>query len=219
MKSFLTLDKLGIISALLIGILLILLGESLWWYFLILMLIFLVFSALVTKFKKKQKIAYGIYEGSRSWENVLANGSIPLFIVLLYALSGYLGINSTFLVFAYASSIAAITADKFSSEIGVLQRKAVMIFSMKKVNAGTSGGVSTLGFFAGFIGSLLIGIVAYLITGNILFLVITTVSGFFGDIIDSIFGYYEEQGVGNKFSTNMLCAISAALLAMFLLYL
>ncbi|MGC8479847.1 MAG: DUF92 domain-containing protein [Candidatus Micrarchaeia archaeon] len=219
MKSFLTLDKEGTISALALGILLILLGGSLWWYFLILILIFLIFSALVTKFKKNQKVAYGIYEGSRSWENVIANGSIPLFIVLLYALAGVLGINSIFLIFAYASSVAAITADKFSSEIGVLQRKAVMIFGMKKVNAGTSGGVSTLGFLAGFIGSLIIGIVAFLITGNILLLAITTVSGFFGDIVDSIFGYYEEQGIGNKFSTNMLCAISAGLLAVLLLYL
>ncbi|MEM0200811.1 MAG: DUF92 domain-containing protein [Candidatus Micrarchaeaceae archaeon] len=219
MTSFLTLNKEGILSAIILGVLLVLFGGSLWWLFLLLMLCFLIVSALVTAFKKKQKIAYGIYEGTRGWENVAANGVIPLIITMLYALRGYLGLNSSLLIFAFTASVAAITADKFSSELGVLQKKAIMLFSMRKVNAGTSGAVSMLGFVAGFFGALIIGIVAFVLTGNVLLLILSVVAGFFGDIVDSVFGYYEEKGVGNKYTTNILCSVSAAILTMILLLL
>lgn len=219
MTSFLTLDKEGVLSAVILGILLVIFGGNFWWFFLILMLCFLVVSALVTAFKKKQKIAYGIYEGTRGWKNVAANGIVPLILALLYSLRGYLGLNPTLLIFAFSASVAAITADKFSSELGVLQKKAIMLFTMRKVNAGTSGAVSMLGFVAGFIGALIIGIAAFALTGNIALLILSTVSGFFGDIIDSVFGYYEEKGIGYKYTTNILCATSAAILTMILLLL
>ena len=218
MASFLTLDMEGMLSALIMGILFVFFGGSLWWFFLIMMLVFLISSALITRFKKSKKIAYGIYEGTRGWRNVAANGIVPLFIGFLYFLSNYFGINLVFVIFAFSASVAAITADKFSSEIGVLQKKAHMLFSMKKVNAGTSGAVSLSGFVAGFFGAVLIGIFAYFLTGNGGLFVITVVSGFFGDIIDSVFGYYEELGVGNKYTTNIICAASAALLAILLIY-
>lgn len=219
MASFLTLDKEGILSALILGILLIVFGSNYWWFFLIMMLCFLVASALVTAFKKKQKIAYGIYEGTRGWKNVAANGIVPLILALLYLLRGTLGLNPILLIFGFSASVAAITADKFSSELGVLQKKAIMLFSMRKVNAGTSGAVSTLGLFAGFIGALIIGIVAFLLTGSVAILILSTVSGFFGDMVDSVFGYYEENGIGTKYTTNILCAVSAAILTMILLLL
>ncbi len=217
MVSLLTLDKEGLLSALLLGVFLVVLGGNLWWLFLILMLIFLIFSAIVTNFNKNKKKAYGIYEGTRGWKNVAANGIIPLFIVILYALRSFLGINSTAVIFAFAAAVAAITADKFSSEIGVLQRKAFTLFGMRKVNAGTSGAVSLLGFIAGFIGALIIAIFAYLLTGSSALFVITVIAGFFGDLIDSFFGYYEEQGIGSKYTTNIMCAASACLLAMLLI--
>ena len=219
MASFLTLDKEGILSAIILGILLILFGGNFWWFFLLLMLCFLVVSALVTAFKKKQKIAYGIYEGTRGWKNVAANVIIPLFLAGMYSIKGLLGLNSTLLIFAFSASVAAITADKFSSELGVLQKKAIMLFTMRKVNAGTSGAVSMLGFVAGFVGALIIGVVAYILTGNVALLILSTVAGFFGDVVDSIFGYYEELGIGYKYTTNILCAVSAAILTMVLLLL
>ncbi len=219
MSAFLTLDKEGILSALLLALFFIVLGGSFWWFFLSVMLVFLISSALVTRFEKSKKIAYGIYEGSRGWKNVAANGVIPAIMVLLYALRGFLGINPMFIIFAFTASVAAITADKFSSEIGVLQKKAIMLFSMRKVNAGTSGAVSLLGFVAGFIGAVIIGVFAYLITGSMLILIISMVAGFFGDLIDSVFGYYEELGIGSKFTTNILCSASAALLAIVLILL
>ena len=53
----------------------------------------------------------GLYEHERGWENVLSNGLLPSILAIG---SPYLG------PFPFIASIAAVTADKFGSEIGVL---------------------------------------------------------------------------------------------------
>ena len=79
--------------------------------FLAIMLIFLVLSVLVTRYGFEKKRDLGLYEHERSWENVLANGLIP---TLCAVANPWIGWG------AYVGSIAAITADKFASELGVL---------------------------------------------------------------------------------------------------
>jgi uncharacterized membrane protein len=39
-------------------------------------------------------------------------------------------------------------------------------------------------------------------------------SGFCGGLVDSLLGYYEEKGIGNKYTSNAICGIAGALIAM-----
>ena len=46
---------------------------------------------------------------------------------------------------------------------------------------------------------------------------IIVVAGLFGDFVDSFFGYFEERNIGNKYSSNVLCAVAGAALGLFLM--
>jgi uncharacterized membrane protein len=103
-----------------------------------------------------------------------------------------------------------------------------MIFTLDEVKKGTSGGITELGLFAGICAAFIISLLLLLIPGHITALsgyygfslekavLIITVSGFAGSIIDSILGYYEERGIGNKFTSNFACGIAAGLIGMLL---
>ena len=123
--------------------------------------------------------------------------------------------------------MAGITADKFNSEIGVLSRdKPRMIFTMKKVKKGTSGGVSLLGTFAGLIGALIVALLSLVIAPRLFLfrsaypfgderaILAITIAGFAGGIVDSMLGYYEERRFGNKYTSNFICGVVAGFLAM-----
>jgi uncharacterized membrane protein len=46
-----------------------------------------------------------------------------------------------------------------------------------------------------------------------------TVSGFVGGLVDSMLGYYEERGIGSKYTSNLFCALAGAALAVALILL
>jgi len=50
----------------------------------------------------------------------------------------------------------------------------------------------------------------------VVLILLVTAAGLAGDVIDSIAGYFEERGVGNKYTSNLLCAASGALFGMLL---
>ena len=103
-----------------------------------------------------------------------------------------------------------------------------MIFTLNVVKKGTSGGITELGLAAGICASFIISLLLLLIPGHITALsgyygfslakaiLIITASGFAGSIIDSILGYYEERGIGNKFTSNFVCGVAAGLIGMLL---
>ena len=129
------------------------------------------------------------------------------------------------------ASVAAVTADKFSSELGVLDGEPTSIVTFKKVEKGTSGGVTLFGIGMGVLGAFLIAIVSAFVfflfnpvlfgcpqsgCGSvplllILLIVAACIGGFFGTISDSYLGYFEEKGVGNKYTSNFICSIIGAL--------
>lgn len=200
------LDKEGFILTLIMGFLIFIFsGLS----YLLLMLAFLVLAVSVTKYEYPTKRELGIYEHERSWENVLSNGLVP---TLLAVFSPVVGLG------AYLGALAAITADKFASELGVLSGKAFFLHSLKPVKPGPSGAVSGLGLWMSLLGGLAIGLVSI-----ILFSVTPTVAvyigliGFLGSLIDSLLGILEERGIGTKATTNLLCSLSGALLGYFLI--
>ena len=216
MDSVLTLDLKGLVSAALLGIMLFALGRSNGALFFLSMLFFLVASAAVTAVKYSRKKAMNVHEKDRGWRNVWANGAVPLFIaVLYYIVSANGGVAGYALVTAYLASVAAITADKFSSELGVLDKKTYMLMTLREAKTGVSGGVSLLGLGAGLgVAVLVSGVFSFAYSFSIAAFLVVAGAGFAGDVIDSLFGYFEENGIGNKFTTNVACGASAAIIAL-----
>ena len=218
MKTFLTLDVVGVALALVIGLLILFFGGVEGSYMLLVILVFLVASALVTRVGLKRKLAMNNYELVRGWKNVLANGIVPLVIAFIIFLNSNFGfISQRLLLVAYVAGVAAITADKFSSEIGIFDNAVIMLVSFKKVRPGKSGGISRLGVLSGVFGAFVIAISLFSFSNFSLLLVVVVVSGVFGDFVDSFFGYFEERAMGNKYTSNILCAVAGAALGFLLI--
>jgi len=201
------LDFQGTALAIIFAIALVVFGG---WQYLAIMLVFLVASVAVTKHGYGEKRELGIYEHERSWENVLANGIVPVMCVYFLPVVG---------PWAFVGSLAAITADKFASELGVLSGQPVSLFTLKPVKRGVSGAITFFGTFMSFDGALLIGIVSFFVFPSISLWKVLAIGivGFAGSIVDSVFGVLEEQGIGNKATTNFICAATGAILGALLL--
>lgn len=126
---------------------------------LFLLLIFLISSFLATKYKFRYKKERGIQEGlegERGWINVLANGAVPVVILLLSRSGSILGLGfleSHVVLALFVASIAAAASDTLASEMGMTSEKAYLITDLKRVKPGTDGGVSLYGELWAFIGS------------------------------------------------------------------
>jgi uncharacterized protein (TIGR00297 family) len=219
MFNFLTLDKEGILAAILLGAALLLFGGTYYGlFFLGVLLWFLLLSSIVTWIGKKRKKAFGVYEKNRGWRNVVANGGVPLIIAAIYHYGAGFLVPNNLLIVSYVASVAAITADKFSSEIGVLGGRPTMLVTLKKVKQGTSGAVTWLGIFSGLLASALVGLVLIGDANFSTYMLMVVFSGFIGNAVDSILGYFENKGVGNKFTSNALCALSGWLVCLLVLF-
>jgi uncharacterized protein (TIGR00297 family) len=172
--------------------------------FLWLILIFLVASVAVTKYGFEKKRELGLYEHERSWENVLANGLIPTICAVL---SPQLGWGP------YVGALAAITADKFASELGVLGGEPVSLLNFKKAKRGTNGAVTPFGLLMSLDGGLIIGIGTFLLFPGLDLWKVVAIGlvGFAGSLADSVVGVLEERGIGNKATTNAICSLFGAI--------
>jgi uncharacterized membrane protein len=103
-----------------------------------------------------------------------------------------------------------------------------MIFTSRRVRKGTSGGITVAGLLAGLLGSFLIAISLFAVSGlalsyyNLMPLksvLAIMFGGFLGTVMDSVFGYFEENGVGNKFSSNFLASIVGSVVGMLIIWL
>lgn len=161
------------------------------WKWTIPIFVFFVASSLLSKFKKVQKEKYEtVFDKSdrRDEGQVAANGGVAGLIVLLwYAMPEW-----SELYYAYLATIAAVTADTWGTEIGILGKgKPVSITTFKHVEPGTSGGVSVPGVAGGILGSALIVLSAWLYDPSAITLTtgaIVVFSGFVGSLVDSIAG-------------------------------
>ncbi len=220
MASLLTLDSKGLLLACAMGLLILFFGGQYGILLLADILAFLILSYIVTNLGKVRKNGIGMYERARGWKNVLSNGLFPVFIAFLYFINAkFAFVPGNLLLLAYIASVAAVTADKFSSEIGVLDGKPRMLLTMKTVAAGTSGGVTVIGLLASLLGAVLVSTSVVFIHGSLSTLIIVAFSGFFGGIVDSVLGYFEEQGIGNKYTSNFACSVAGALVCALLVYL
>ncbi len=232
LKTFLTLDLVGIVAALALGVLILVFGGLLEFA---VILVFLLVSSAATRYGKGRKMRMGTYERARGWRNVAANGAVPLAMAFASFLlrTGTLHLSADLVHYllgaaavGYAASVAAITADKLSSEIGVLDRKAFGLLNFRRERPGVSGAVSALGLGAGALAALIMALAwggAYVGSGYVrvwaealLAVAIVACSGIAGDLVDSFFGYFEERGFGNKYTSNIACSLSGAVIAVVL---
>jgi len=228
--TFLTLDKKGLVAAAFLGVALLALAgfrPLLVSY----MLYFLLLSAAVTVVGKRKKKAMKVYQKSRGLENVLSNGLGPLifavmfFISTAYTNTALAGIS----LIGFGASVAAVTSDKFSSELGVLDGEPRDIFTMKTIKRGASGGITAFGLAAGLFATLLISIPFSFMTFKVgaafpyfhsvafVALIACTVGGFSGTLIDSVLGHFEERGLGNKFTSNFACSVVGGIIGFMIL--
>ena len=197
------LDRLGLILALVMGGAVLVFGSV---EMFVIFLVFLSASVIATKHGYEQKRELGIYENERSWENVLANGIIPMIAAILSPMIG---------VGAYIGSVAAIMADKFASELGVLGPAPRSLLTFKEGKRGESGCISPLGTLVSFSGAMLIGISAHILMPEQVSawqMVYIGLVGFAGSFADSLAGVLEERGIGTKATTNAICSIVGAIL-------
>ncbi|VVB56787.1 Uncharacterised protein [uncultured archaeon] len=200
------LDRLGLSLAVVLGALVLgvdlHLGQAL---FFPIFLVFLVASVGATKFGYSKKREMNLYEHERSWENVLANGLVPALAAIASPALGW---------GAYVGSVAAITADKFASELGVLGGQPISLLNFKPAKKGESGCISIFGTLMSLDGALIIGVTAYALMSGLdpwMILYIGLV-GAAGSMADSIAGVLEERGIGTKATTNLICALVGAIL-------
>ncbi|MDE1865989.1 MAG: DUF92 domain-containing protein [Candidatus Micrarchaeota archaeon] len=217
----LTLNGKGLAVAAAMGLMFAFFGWKLWWFFFTGMILFLVLSAAVTWIGRDYKTKKSFGQDPRGVSNVLANGSVPLVLAGLYRLFVNLHMQrlAVLCLFGFIAAVAAITADKFASEIGVLDGMPVSLLSGKKVRKGVSGGITWLGLTVSAVAPLMIALILVPISMPYGFLVlpylsivVLVLSGFVGSLVDSVLGYYEEKGIGNKFTSNLACSAAGAVI-------
>ncbi len=185
----------GLIAGFLVGIPIIIAPkDGLKWF--ILVLAFHIVAAQFTKYKYEVKRRKGTAQekgGARGWRNVIANGATA---VLMALCSGIW--RSPIFLAGFIGAVATSTSDTLATEIGLLNSKSPRLITHlnKKVPPGTSGGISILGELATIFGSLLIGLLAWLIGfdghlldwSSIMLIFIALIAGFTGSTFDSFLG-------------------------------
>ena len=152
-----------------------------------LLLLFFVSSTLLSNLGERNKsgVAAGFEKGSRRDDGqVLANGGAAALLSVAYgiwrdplALAGLVG------------ALAAVTADTWSTEVGVLARRPPrLVTTWREVAAGTSGAVTPEGLLAGAAGAALIGVSAWLGAGRPALVGAAIVGGVLGSLVDSLLG-------------------------------
>jgi uncharacterized protein (TIGR00297 family) len=146
----------GVLGAVATGTLVIGLGG---WVWAALLIAFFVSSSTLSFYRahEKEELAEKFAKGHRrDLSQTLANGGIPAVLAIL----SQVWPDDTW-SFAAVGAIAAVNADTWATELGVLSlRKPRLITSGRTVDAGTSGGITWLGEVASLGGALFIGLLA-----------------------------------------------------------
>ena len=179
----------GAYAALVVGTVIFGLGG--WSWAILLLTFFITSSGLSRAFKERKREANEKYAkgGQRDVGQVLGNGGIATLFAALHAL--FPAANWPWL--GFAASLAAVNADTWATELGVLNPTPPRSITdlRKVVEKGTSGGISWVGTLASLAGAGLIGLEAALLnpTGvNWAFFVLVTIAGLLGSLFDSLLG-------------------------------
>lgn len=184
-----SLNKSGAIAAFFTG--LIIFGVGGWQWAILLLTFFITSSALSRAFKKrKQGLDEKYSKGNeRDAGQVFGNGGVAT----LFAALHFFFPNEIWPWLGFAASLAAVNADTWATELGVLNPNPPrMITNLNKVvEKGTSGGISLIGTLASLAGAALIGLLASLLnptTAPASIFMIVTLAGLAGSLFDSFLG-------------------------------
>jgi uncharacterized protein (TIGR00297 family) len=185
-----SLNKSGAVAATLVGTVIFGLGG--WSWAILLMIFFITSSGLSRAFKnRKRGLDEKFSKGhERDAGQVFGNGGLATLFAALHAFYP----NSIFPWIGFAVSLAAVNADTWATELGVLNpTQPRMITSLgKRVEKGTSGGVSLFGTLASLLGAAVIALPAIFlspvgpITPAHFFLI--SLAGLAGSLFDSFLG-------------------------------
>jgi len=166
------------------------------WRWAVLLLFFFISSSALTRLFARRKAALAEKfdkGGQRDIGQVLANGGIASIFAGLH----FFFPSASWTWVAFAASLAAVNADTWATELGVLNPSLPrLITSGQPVERGTSGGVSLYGTLAAAGGAALISFLAVLIIPSPFFLftspvylfLLLTLSGLTGSLFDSFLG-------------------------------
>jgi uncharacterized protein (TIGR00297 family) len=181
-----SLDKSGALAATVVGT--IVFGVGGWQWAILLLAFFITSSGLSRLFRKrKQGLDEKFSKGhERDAGQVFGNGGLATAFVLVHALYPESGLGWV----GFAASLAAVNADTWATELGVLNPVPPRLITdlRKRVEKGTSGGVSLLGTLASLTGSALIAAPAALFTDHWSLLPLITLAGLAGSLFDSLLG-------------------------------
>jgi len=193
------LSERGLYGAIVVGTLTFGLGG---WPWGLLLVAFFATSSFLSHYRHADKLAAATHyakTGRRDLGQVLANGGLGALLAAWYGLSGR---SHLLLFFAFAGAMAAVNADTWATELGVLsRRKPRLITTGEQVEPGTSGAVSGLGLLASLAGAWLIGFLALAFqvfhgriigvpqSGRLVWLpLVATLGGLAGSAVDSLLG-------------------------------
>jgi len=214
-------DLSGLLSATLVGVLVIVFG-SVWWF--ILVLLFFVLGGVSTKYRYAYKELRGVAQsrkGVRGYENVFSNTLPALALVVLFrALPEFQPV-----IFAgFLACMATATADTLASEVGETSKSPPrLITTLKPVGVGEDGGITLLGETASLLGAAATGVLAFALLAlglegevqcePLVMLSVAVVCGFLGTNIDSLLGAtLQRRGMLSNSGVNLVSTTLAALL-------
>ncbi|KAF1915118.1 integral membrane protein DUF92-domain-containing protein [Ampelomyces quisqualis] len=205
-----------------------------WSVFFALLAVFFLAGSTVTKVKHEIKAkltqsANGASggEGSRNHVQVIANSGVASVLILLHywhlKQSGRYDYSSDLcwqhrsdvLVVGIVANYAAVAADTFSSELGILSNSKPRLITApwRVVPPGTNGGVTATGLGAGLVGSFIIAATSTLIVpfcrdwavaDKISYTLAITAAGFSGTLLDSLLGALFQASVVDVHSGRVI---------------
>lgn len=181
-----SLNKSGAFAATVVGTIIFGLGG--WQWAVLLLTFFVTSSALSRMFKKrKQGLDEKFSKGhKRDAGQVFGNGGLATAFVLVHFFFPESNIGWV----GFAAALAAVNADTWATELGVLNPTPPRMITdlRKRVEKGTSGGVSLFGTFASLLGASAIALPAAWFTGDWSLLLLITLAGLAGSLFDSLLG-------------------------------
>jgi uncharacterized protein (TIGR00297 family) len=115
---------------------------------------------------------------------VAANGGVAGILVICSALSPYYD-----LYLIYLGAVAAVTADTWGTEIGLLSKgNTVSLLTWRTIEKGRSGGVSEAGVIGGIVGGGVIAASGYAWFADLRGAMAVVAAGAIGSLVDSLLG-------------------------------
>ncbi len=177
---------------------------------------FFVLGTAASRWKIHRKAQWGVAEKrnvQRGWRNVVGNaGAAAALALLVLSRLGSVELGSLLV----AASFAAALSDTWSSELGnVYGTRFYEVLTGRPGERGRDGVVSREGSLAGVAGSVLVALLYGLFRGWGSAVVIISVAGLLGNLVDSLLGATLERSgrIGNH-AVNLLATLAAALLAL-----